>query len=1366
MSPEDEDLGRILRTNLGEMHLQLAPLKAMLPHQRTVRVAAFSGDGKRVLTGSDDNTACVWDADTGKLLATLNHTYAVRAGAFSPDGKLIATGGNRSVQFWDADGKAVGARLGHPTWVNKLMFSPDGKKLLSLGDDRVVRLWNVEKVESARKIGEMRNKLKTAGDGLIHGMAFSPDSKLAATVGDGGFAQLWDASTAKPLGPSLAQHKGAVYAVQFRTNTEVIIGVKSGLISYAVGKKQAPQQITGIGEIRLLDYAPGRKLLATGGPDGNAHLIAGMGGGFTLGHKDSIKGLAFSRNGKLFLTGSADQTARLWDTETGFPLGMPYAFPCAVNTVAFRADGKAILVQGPDKIVRLWHTPGPDAIRPPLPQGAGGVLAVAYSRDGKKVAAAISPTVPTVGVWDAETGELVGLNRGLEKALRCIAFHPDGQVLLTGGVDKTARLWDARTVKEIGKPCPHQAAVSLALFRPDGKVFVTIATNRTAQLWDTTTQERVGKAMNSKQTIRAAAFSPDGKVLLTAGGETGEDPEGARLWDAATGEPLGDAWKHPDIVRAIAFSPDGRLACTAGDDSMVRLWDMQKKELRAELAHNGPVEAVVFSNDSKTLLTGSEDHAARLWDVSTGKLRLPPILHARGVQAVAFSADDRLIATGCRDQAARIWDAATGKLISTPRRLKADVRLVAFSPDGKTLLTSGIGGARCIRLWPVPSPLAGDVERLVLWTQVLTGMELTGEGVVHALDAEQWNQRRERLEKLGGPPLPPSDPPAAAQGPPPLPTRERARRLAQIRDGVQRTVRDLDRRLAQGEAVVSIRDLPNAALFKLMAGEDPRAGEALLRRAFAAQDMDPQSPAYGALPWLLGSNEVQDENAIEFGTQALGPIWLRYGKSLSPGFKQDMLPHFEASFAAMRRREFRTPAYTNIFLMKAVNLILMGEAIGDPKAADDGYAELERWIAYTRETGIHEFDSSTYYGVDLSVLGLGYRYAKRPEARAKFKAILDLFWADIAANCFGGRLAGPQSRTYDFLRGAGGLDVYLYAEGLREHLTIGKLDLEKTYVLETLAGDPGYHPDGKLLEVAGLEERVVQQRWDPQPGADRYHYLTPHFSMGSTSGHYGPQDMLLAVRLASAKDLPVISVIPDVFDEPYGKRRKKDRSGHSKPTHLALNATAVQHEGTLLALLDLDAAKAPAPASLATNVLLPAQADALVVDGEKVDASRPLTLELRKDQVIGVREGRSGVALRLFQADGCEGQQPVYGLKADEVGLHYGAARLVVYHYAGPEKKLDDRHLHVGVLMLAGQCEGEAQFAALLGQARDAVIEQAVNASAWKVSARVGGRTLEAGCDLKKGRPMHRRVDGRELPRPVLSINGEDWATQIWAGLP
>jgi WD40 repeat protein/tRNA A-37 threonylcarbamoyl transferase component Bud32 len=752
VSAEDEDLNRILRANLGEIGSQLPPLTAMLPHQKKVRMATFSGDGKRVLTGGDDTTACLWDTATGKLLATLKHTHAVYTGAFSPDDKFIVTGTYKAMHLWDRDGKAIGAPLDHPHTVTKLAFSPDGKRLLSLCNDHAVRLWNIEDVESIQLIGEMRNDRQQSGAASIYAMAFSPNSKLVATAGRSGFTQLWDATTAKPVGPSLHQ-KNDVLAVLFRGNTLLVTGGNVGLKFYPVGKEQPPQETKSLGTILTMDYSPDFKLLATGGVDGNARIVAGSEVRWTMSHNDRVPSVIFSPDGKMLLVGSEDQTARLWDSETGLPLGMPYSLPCPVHKVAFSPDGKTILAQGPDKIVRLWNTPGPDVIRPPLRQDGQGVRALATSRDGKRLVVACNDSVARL--WDSDTGKILGKTQGHEKTLRSVVFRPDGQVFLTCSEDQTARLWDANTAKEIGRPCQHKAIVSLVAFRPDGKTFVTIA-GRIAQLWDSSTQEPVGKPMNSKRVIRAVAFRPDGKVLLTAGGEMGLDGEGARLWDATTGEPIGDALKHPaEIIRAVAFSPDGRHACTAGDDNAVRLWDAATGELRGEpLVHNGPVETAVFSHDSKTLLTGSEDRSARLWDVATGKLRLPPIPHAAAVQAVAFSADDRLIATGCRDQAARIWDAATGKLISTPRRHKTAVRFVAFSPDGKTLVTSGIDSTvdRTVRLWPVPSPLAGDVERLVLWTQVLTGMELNSEGVVNMLDAEQWHERRERLEKLGGAP--------------------------------------------------------------------------------------------------------------------------------------------------------------------------------------------------------------------------------------------------------------------------------------------------------------------------------------------------------------------------------------------------------------------------------------------------------------------------------------------------------------------------------------------------------------------------------------------------------------------------------------
>lgn len=119
-------------------------------------------------------------------------------------------------------------------------------------------------------------------------------------------------------------------------------------------------------------------------------------------------------------------------------------------------------------------------------------------------------------------------------------------------------------------------------------------------------------------------------------------------------------------------------------------------------------------------------------------------------EALAFSPSGRTALTGCAGGTARLWDAATGKPIGPALRHNDWVVGAAFSPDGRTLLTGSSDGTA--RLWPLAEPAGDEAERLVLWVQVMTGLELTGEDVVSELDAATWQRRRVRLQELGGPP--------------------------------------------------------------------------------------------------------------------------------------------------------------------------------------------------------------------------------------------------------------------------------------------------------------------------------------------------------------------------------------------------------------------------------------------------------------------------------------------------------------------------------------------------------------------------------------------------------------------------------------
>jgi WD40 repeat protein len=276
--------------------------------------------------------------------------------------------------------------------------------------------------------------------------------------------------------------------------------------------------------------------------------------------------------------------------------------------------------------------------------------------------------------------------------------------------------------------------------------------------------------------VYCGAISPDGRLVVTGNsqkiGSVGLDllnDEGGevRVWDAETGEQLGAAIRLPEPVRAVRFSPGGDSFYTLcypllGPpwNSEVRVWDSASRRPRGEpLRMNGqPWHSVTYSADGKLLaVAGLEGITPRIWilDTTTGKSIRPPWTFPVRTLALAFSPDGRILLSGgghARNSGeARLWDLGTGRLIGKPIvQQEMNTTHVAFSPDGRSFLTwSGYSG----QLRHTPQPVEASVERVVLWTQVLTGMELNADGEVKLLDATTWQDRRQLL-KLGGPPIP------------------------------------------------------------------------------------------------------------------------------------------------------------------------------------------------------------------------------------------------------------------------------------------------------------------------------------------------------------------------------------------------------------------------------------------------------------------------------------------------------------------------------------------------------------------------------------------------------------------------------------
>jgi dipeptidyl aminopeptidase/acylaminoacyl peptidase len=150
---------------------------------------AFSPDGKRIASGSWDDTVKVWDAANGQeTLSLKRHSGAVMSVAFSPDGKRIASSGrDGTVKLWDAaSGQETLSLKGHSMPVGSVAFSPDGKRLASGSEDQTVKLW-----DAATGL----ETLSLAGYGRVTTLAFSPDGKRLASASYDHTVKVWDAAS-------------------------------------------------------------------------------------------------------------------------------------------------------------------------------------------------------------------------------------------------------------------------------------------------------------------------------------------------------------------------------------------------------------------------------------------------------------------------------------------------------------------------------------------------------------------------------------------------------------------------------------------------------------------------------------------------------------------------------------------------------------------------------------------------------------------------------------------------------------------------------------------------------------------------------------------------------------------------------------------------------------------------------------------------------------------------------------------------------------------------------------------------------------------------------------------------------------------
>ncbi|KIM27695.1 hypothetical protein M408DRAFT_24343 [Serendipita vermifera MAFF 305830] len=437
------------------------------------------------------------------------------------------------------------------------------------------------------------------------------------------------------------------------------------------------------------------------------------------GHTEDVTSVAYSPDGRNIVSGSGDNTIRIWAAATGLPVGEPLkGHAQRVSSVAYSPNGRNIVSGSYDLSIRIWDVETGTLVGEPLEGHTGGVMSVVYSPDGLKVASGSSDQ--TIRIWDAVTGVPVGEPlKGRAGTINSIAYSPDGRNIVCGSKGNTIQIWDATMGLPVGEPWEgHTQAVMKVAYSPDGQSIVSGSEDNTIRIWDAATGALIGDPLNGHtDKITSIAYSPDGRSIVSCSYD-----QTIRAWDAATGKPIAEPPAgHTNGVTSVAYSPDGQNIVTGSWDRTIRIWNADTGVLvnGPMKGHIGWVVSVAYSPDGRNIVSGSEDKTIRIWDAATGLPVGKPLKgHADKVRSVAYSPDGQKIVSDSEDNTIRIWDAATGALIGDPLHGPTDdITSIAYSPDGQNIVSGSLD--QTIRIWdastgaPVGEPLKGHTDIII-----------------------------------------------------------------------------------------------------------------------------------------------------------------------------------------------------------------------------------------------------------------------------------------------------------------------------------------------------------------------------------------------------------------------------------------------------------------------------------------------------------------------------------------------------------------------------------------------------------------------------------------------------------------------------
>ena len=575
-------------------------------HSGYVYAATVTADNTLVVSCGKDKTIRVWDIATQKqvgepLRGHENYVVSVKT---IKDGKEILSGSyDGTIRKWSLEThkQICAPMIGHEKRINQICVTPDEEYVVSCSNDSTIRIWSID---TGLQVGESLY----GHAGVINSVCVSPDGKLIISAGEDGTVRVWDLNSGKQYGKPLLGHNCNIKSICMSFDGKYIISAdQKGRIRFwdFVSRVQIGDivecQCDSIESIAVL---PDNSTVVAAGYDGKIRffdLENRVLTGQIEAHGDWINGIEISRDGKVVVSASGDQSIKLWDSTTLMPIGKPFiGTESWINSVKFMNDSQYIVSAGDDAAIRMWDIAHKRLICEPFYGHAARINEVDISSDGFVVSAS-----------------------------------DDGMV----------RKWDVMNEQQSSKILQqHSSWVRTVLFYEKRNYVISGGWDKEIIVYDLTKNEIVSRLTGHTASVEALAIAQDKDILIS-----GSDDGTIRFWSIKDGnECQKPIIAHDDWIRALKLSDNQKRIATASWDNTICLWDLETHDKVCEKmkGHTNRIDALTVSSED-VIISGSDDNTVRAWTEQNGSYVGKIIAqHQNAVPTVAISSDSNLVVSG------------------------------------------------------------------------------------------------------------------------------------------------------------------------------------------------------------------------------------------------------------------------------------------------------------------------------------------------------------------------------------------------------------------------------------------------------------------------------------------------------------------------------------------------------------------------------------------------------------------------------------------------------------------------------------------------------------------------------------------------